>query len=111
MHEHIPLQVAFLGMETSAALESRIAEHVAKLSRTGERVFGCRVSIEPPSGRRRGFNVHAKATTQHGDVVASNDADPSGTHEDPYLAVRDAMDALHRRLLDQRKKLLDHRAA
>lgn len=107
----VPLQVTYRGMSRSEALEEKISERVDKLAKTGERILDAHVSVEASSPHNRGhvFNVHAVVRTPHGEIVVSNDKDPKGLHEDAYLAVRDAMDALHRRILEIREKELARR--
>ncbi len=107
----VPLQVTYRGMERSEALEQKISERVEKLTKTGERILDAHISVEASSPHNRGhvFNVHAVVRTAHGEVVVSNDNDPKGNHEDAYLAVRDAMDSLHRRVQELREKNLARR--
>ncbi len=107
----VPLQVTYRGMSRSEALEEKITERIEKLTKTGERILDAHVSVEASQPHNRGhvFSVHAVVHTPHGEVVVSNDRDPSGTHEDAYLAVRDAMDALHRRILEMREREIERR--
>jgi len=107
----VPLQVTYRGMSRSEALEEKIAERVDKLTKTGERILDAHVSIEASQPHNNGhvFAVHAVVRTSHGEIVVSNDKDPKGTHEDAYLAVRDAMDALHRRIQEVREKAIERR--
>lgn|GEM_PF-2469733 len=107
----IPLQVTYRGMSRSEALEEKIAERVEKLAKTGERILDAHVSVEASQPHNRGhiFAVHAVVRTPHGEVVVSNDKDPKGSHEDAYLAVRDAMDSLHRRIQEMRDKEIERR--
>lgn len=107
----VPLQVTYRGMSRSEALEEKIAERIDKLTKTGERILDAHVSVEASQPHNRGhvFAVHAVVRTPHGEVVVSNDKDPKGTHEDAYLAVRDAMDSLHRRIQEIREKEVERR--
>lgn len=112
MTQQIPLQVTFRGMDRSEAVEERISEKVAKLARTGVKITDCKVVIEadPNPGKGFRFQVHAKAEVPgHGELVASNDSDPEHQHDDVYVAIRDAMDALHRQLEDLHDKRASHR--
>lgn len=107
----VPLQVTYRGMTRSEALEEKIAERVEKLTKTGERILDAHISVEASQPHNKGhvFAVHAVVRTPHGEVVVSNDKDRHGDHDDAYLAVRDAMDALHRRILEMHKKDIDRR--
>ena len=107
----VPLQVTYRGMDRSEALEERIAERVDKLTKTGERILDAKVSVEASQPHNRGhlFSVHAVVRTPHGEFVVSNDKDPTGSHEDAYVAVRDAMDALQRRIIEKREREIERR--
>src|SRR5512143_3910266 len=95
----IPLQVTMQGMEPSEALEARIRECAAKLEQFHPRLTSCRVHVEE-AGRHhhqgRQFQVRVEARAPgHEDVVST-----LKHHEDVYVALRDAFDAMRRRLED-----------
>jgi ribosome-associated translation inhibitor RaiA len=70
-----PLQIIWRGMETSPALDANIRERVEKLESFCDRIIGCRVVVD---------REHRK----------------DHTHEDAFVAARDAFDAMRRQLED-----------
>lgn len=105
-----PVRVHFHEMEHDQALIDQIESRVDKLTKTGEPILGCTVSIAAVSHRSQPiYRVHAKVATPHGDVVASKDEEHHHDHTLAHNAVRDAMDALHRQMLQRRKRLIGRR--
>jgi ribosomal subunit interface protein len=96
----IPLQVTFSDMEPSPALEERVRVKAAKLEQFFDRLISCHVVIEAPhrrrhKGRRYVVRIHLRVPGREIDVSRNAD-DP--THEDVYVAVRDAFAAATRQL-------------
>jgi ribosomal subunit interface protein len=103
----LPLQITFHGVDHSEAVEKRVREKVAKLEQFYDRITSCRVTIE--AHHRNTSNLHHKGEpfliriemTVPGSelVVKSAPKDPKA-HEDIYVALRDAFDAMERQLKD-----------
>lgn len=105
----VPVQIAFHGLDSSEAVETRIREKVAKLEQFFDRITGCRVVVE-----RHHKNTHASAAGQPyhisivlevpGDeLVVKRDpkrSDSLKDHEDIQIALRDAFAAMERQLKD-----------
>jgi ribosome-associated translation inhibitor RaiA len=99
----LAVNVTFLGMPPSPALRSDIEARAAKLTQFAPRLKACDVSVRLNEHRHVHDNrylVHAHLTLPGGDIQAGRSADADHSHEDPYLAVRDAFDALRRQLED-----------
>ncbi len=100
----IPLQVTFRGISESEALRASIEKHAAKLERFSKSILGCHVVVERSEhhhhkGSHYRIRVHLKV--EAGDIQASRDPAPQNkASEDPYVAVRDAFDAVRRQLED-----------
>lgn len=80
----------------SDAIEARIIERVGKLDRFYERIMGCRVTMEQTQRRHHQgklFNVRIGLTVPGSELVINRDE-----HEDIYIAIRDAFDAVERKL-------------
>jgi ribosomal subunit interface protein len=99
----IPLQITFRNMLPSLAVRARIEEQAEKLVRFNDRLMSCRVVVRAPhrhhrKGRLYEVSIDAKVP---GSEIAVNHA-PGGNHahQDIYVAVRDAFNALTRRLED-----------
>lgn len=95
----LPLQITFRGFPRSEALEERIKGKLEKVGRLYGRITSCHVVIEAPHHHQqkgRAYSVSIDLTIPDSELVISRD----GAHADPdvYVAVRDAFDALSRRL-------------
>jgi len=99
----IPLQITFRNMTPSPAVRARIREHVEKLEHIHDRIMSCRVVIRSPHRHHRKghiFHVSIDAKVPGSEVAVNRDPGEHHAHEDVYVAVRDAFDALARRLQD-----------
>lgn len=105
-----PLQITFEGgLEPSEALERRIRREAGKLERFHDRITSCRVAVIGRGGRRRNgdlFAVRLQITTPaQGDVMIDRNPPADHSHEDAFVAVRDAFDAARRRLQDHHRRM------
>ena len=91
------LQITFRDMPPSEALETRIRDKVAKLEKFHPHIISCRVTVEEShrhQNQGRHFGVKIEVHVPGGQpVVASLKHD-----EDVYVALRDALGAVRRRL-------------
>lgn len=98
----VPLQITFRNMDSSEALEAEIRKRVDKLTKTYEQIVSCRVIVEaPPQHRRKGglFKVNIDITCPEGKVAVNREPPVQDrSHEDAYVALRDAVDAAARQL-------------
>jgi ribosome-associated translation inhibitor RaiA len=95
------VDVTFLHMPTSPALEAAIHKEVERLERLAPSLRRCEVTIaEPHRHQRQGRHFHIKlqAWVDGHDLVVSRDPGLDPAHEDVYVAVRDAFRALRREL-------------
>jgi cold shock CspA family protein/ribosome-associated translation inhibitor RaiA len=105
----IPVDIQFKELGKSDALEARIRELVGKLERVFDRIVRCEVMIETPHRHQRNgrqYHCRVRLTVPGGEIVASHDPGPDETHEDAYVAVRDAFAAAKRQLEDYARKSL-----
>ena len=103
----IPLDITFKGVEHSDALESKIRERAEKLEMHAERIQRCRVVVEAPhkhhnKGALYEIRIDVRVPGEELVVNRSGHRDPS--HEDPYVAVRDAFDAMAQQLASVKRK-------
>lgn len=99
----IPVQIVFRGMKPSPAVETNIRAHVDKLERFFDRIMSCRIVVE--QGHRHGhkgnlFHVRIDLKVPNGELVASRDPAEHQAHQDVYVSIRDAFDAIQRQLED-----------
>jgi ribosomal subunit interface protein len=103
----IPLQVSFRNMDPSPAVERRIRSKAAKLERFHGRIVGCTVVVEAPHRQHRKgklYNVRVDISLPGKDVVVDRAKPLDHSHEDVYVAIRDAFDAATRRLEDHARR-------
>jgi ribosomal subunit interface protein len=92
----LPLDLRFIGIAPSPALEEAVQAKVAQMERFGAEVIGCRVTIEQEHKHQhqgRPFAVRIDVTLP-GHELAVNRVQ----HEDAYIALRDAFDAARRQV-------------
>lgn len=100
---HTSLQITFLGMERSPAVEARLRESADALERFCDAIIGCRVCVEAPHRRQRAgriFQVRVEVTVPGQTLVASREPELHHAYADVYVAIRDAFDTT-RRLLEE----------
>lgn len=97
------LQLSFIGMEPSPAVESAARQKAAKLDQFRPDIMACRVTIELADKHRqqgRGFSVRVDVTVPGHEIVASRIHE-----EDVYVALREAFDDLRRQLQDSLRRV------
>lgn len=105
----IPTVVTFQNMERSEALETRVHEKMQKLERFADRITRCRVTVEAPNRKHQQggqFDVRIDLHLAGTELVVNGKQDPS--HEDAYVALRDAFAAAVRQLEDHVGKHSNH---
>ncbi len=112
----IPLRITFRHVAPSDAVEAVVRDKASKLDRFADDVIGCHVVIEAPHRRHRQgmlFHVTVDVTLPGREIVVSRDPPEHHAHEDVYVAMRDAFDAVVRRLEDRvrrRRAAVEHQA-
>lgn len=99
----IPLQISFRDMDSTPALEAAIRERADKLALFSNRITACEVVVDRPhQHHHRGQHVRVsiKLHVPGADLVVNRDSDQDGSHEDAYVAIRDAFLAVRRQLED-----------
>lgn len=99
----IPARISFKGMNPSPAVEARIRQRIDRLARFHDRITSCAAVVEAP--HRHGhkgqvYHVRVDVTVPGNEIVASKEPELNHAHEDVYVAVRDAFNAVERRLED-----------
>lgn len=99
----LPLQVVFRNMEPSAAIEAAVRERADKLDLFYEHIMSCRVVIELHHRHHHQgnlYHVRVDVKVPEAEIVASREPGEHHAHEDVYVAIRDAFNAVRRRLED-----------
>ena len=104
----IPLEISFRNMDPSPAVETRIREKTAKLERYSDRITAMTVVVEAPhrhQNKGKIYTVHISMSVPGKDLVIDRAKPADQTHEDVYMAVRDAFKAAERRLEDYTQRM------
>lgn len=99
----LPVQLVCRGFTCSESIDSKVRGRVDKLEELFDDITRCRVVIESPHHHQHKGNtyrVSIDVTVPHGEVVVGHAGGDSHAHEDVYVAIRDAFDAMGRRLKD-----------
>lgn len=102
-----PLEISFLNMDHSDAVEARIREKAEKLEQFYDRITSCRVTVEATNRKHiKGnlFSVRIEVSVPGRQVVTDRSTGKNHAHEDVYVAVRDAFNAARRRLEDHARR-------
>jgi ribosome-associated translation inhibitor RaiA len=94
-------QVSFHGMDASAALTAEIHGKIADLERSAPALQSCRVVVDAPHRHQvhgRLYRVMIHAALPGRELVVDMPGEGKRSHEDPFVAVRDAFFALRRQL-------------
>jgi len=98
----VPLQITYRNMDSSEALEAEIRKRIDKLCLHHQDILSCRVVVEAPlESQRKGglFKVRLDLTSPGGKIAVNREpAAGNRTHEDVYVALRDAFQAASRQL-------------
>ena len=101
-----PLQLRFIGLEPSPALEAAAREKAAKLDQFRSDLMSCRVTIELLDKHKhqgRHYAVRIDVTMPEAELVVDRVRD-----EDVYVALRDAFDDMKRRIEDAARRVQRH---
>lgn len=104
----LPLQITFRDMDPSAAVETKIREKAAKLDQFFDHIMSCRVTVEAPHRRHHQgnlFHVRIDVTVPGKELVVSREPAEHQAHEDAYVVIRDAFNAMRRQLEDYSRRL------
>jgi cold shock CspA family protein/ribosome-associated translation inhibitor RaiA len=104
----IPLQITFRNMDPSPAIEANVREHAGRLERFFDRTMSCRVAIEAPHRQHRKgrlYKIHIDLKVPGGELAVSHEGPQDHAHEDISVAIRDAFNAVSRRLQDHARKV------
>lgn len=103
-----PLEIAWHDVEKSEQLETRIRARVDKLHRYFSHITSCHIVVERPHRSQhhgKEFHLRIEVRVPEHEIVISGDPGDRRDHFDPNLAVRDAFDAMERRLEAHSQKI------
>ena len=97
------LEVRFRGMEPSDFVSARVEECASKLEKFFHHITYCKVLLEQPHHHKQQgnrFHVRIEVGVPGKKLVTNNDPGNYDTHEDAYVTIRDAFNAMRRQLQD-----------
>lgn len=100
----VPLEIVFHNLDRSPAVEAAVRERAAKLEHFAPNITSCRVTVEAPHKTHHQGNLYSVRVDLKfpgGEAVATRAPAKHHSHEDVYVAVRDAFKAARRQLQDQ----------
>jgi cold shock CspA family protein/ribosome-associated translation inhibitor RaiA len=103
----LPLHITFRHMDPSPALEARIGELAERLDKFSAQIMHCHVIVEgPPKHQQQGglYEVRIDFTVPDREIAIRRSHPIRHSHEDPYVALRDAFRAARRKLEDYERE-------
>lgn len=97
----LPLQVRFRNMDSSDAVEARVREEAALLDTLSDKIMHCNVIVEEShKHHKKGnlYHVRIDLTVPGKELVVSRAPTEHHAHEDVYVAIRDAFNAMSKQL-------------
>jgi ribosomal subunit interface protein len=101
-----PVQITVRDIPHSAAIESHIRKKAEKLNQFYQRINSCRIVLTIPQKHKHNgklFAIHIDLKVPGKELVVNKQ-----THEDVYVAIRDAFNALIRQLETYARKKKGH---
>lgn len=101
------LHVEFKNLDRADDLEMDVRRHAEKLEEFCDRILSCRVVVERPHVHQRQgqlFQVRIDVTLPGHELVVNRSPEEAHQHENIHVAIRDAFDAMRRRLEDTVRK-------
>lgn len=102
---HIPLQITFRDMEQSDAIEKAVREKAEKLDQFAD-IMSCRAVVQMINKHQHKgtmYQVLLDITVPGAEIAVSRDRGRDHSHEDVYVAIRDAFNAARRQLQDHHR--------
>jgi len=94
-------KVVFRNIDHSPAVEEAVYKRLEKLERYCDEIQSLRVTLEAPhNNHQKGkvYHVGVEAMVPNHDIVVTHDQHDKHSHEDIYVAIRDAFNAVERQL-------------
>lgn len=103
MNVSFPVEIDFRNFERSEFVEKAVRERCEKLGRYSADIMRCKVVVAAPHKHHTHGNLYHVAVDLHvpgTEIVINRDPGKNHSHEDVYVAIRDAFDAATRKLQD-----------
>lgn len=95
-----PIQIRFTNIDRSEAVETVIRARAERLPKFASGITSCHVYVEDTSHRRKGnrYKVRVEVRVPGAEIAVNAKPGDIRAHDDILVAVRDAFDAMERRL-------------
>ena len=106
-------RISFKDIDPSPAVETRIREKIEELEKFHARITACHVVVAAPHQslhKGRTYDIRIRLDVPGADLVVSRDTGADHSHEDIYVAIRDAFNEARRRLEDHVRLSSGHRS-
>ncbi len=103
----IPIQITFRHMKPSEQVEANIKQKAEKFDQIFDHIMSCRVIVESQHKHHHQgnlFHISIDVTVPGKELVVSREPHKNHAHEDVYVTIRDAFDAMYRLLKDHARK-------
>lgn len=107
----LPLQVTFRNMDPSSAMQADVQEKADKLNQFFPDIMSCHVIVEARHRHHHQgniYDVHIDLRMPNKEIIVSRDSTLDHSHEDAYVAIRDAFHAARRQLQDYSAQIKQH---
>lgn len=107
----LPLQITFRNMDVSPTVEDEIRSKAGKLNQYFDQIMGCRIMVEARHKHHHHgnlYHVRIDITVPDREIVVSREPGEHHSHEDIYVAVRDAFHSAQRQLQDYNAERQQH---
>lgn len=94
-------EIVFRDIEKSDAVRDKIEDRIERLERYSDDLIGCRVVVETPHRHKHKgkiYKVSVEVTVPGDEIVANRHPEDDHSHEDVFVAVKDAFKAAERQL-------------
>lgn len=103
----VELQTTYRDFPPPLLADGRIRKRLEKLERMYPRIISCHVVAEESHRQHHKgklYSVHVRLDIPGGELIASQEHHDQHGHEDFFVAMRDAFDALERQLQSRPKR-------
>jgi ribosomal subunit interface protein len=94
-------KIVFRGVDHSQAVEDAVLKRLDKLERFSDEIQSLRVVVETPHNHHhkgKVYHIGIEAVIPNHDIVVNHEQHDKHAHEDIYVAIRDAFNAIERRI-------------
>ena len=100
-------QITFKDIDHSDAVEARINERIDKLENIFDRITSCKVWVRAPHRRHKKgthYVIDIELQSPMGTLTIGREPGDVNAHEDIYVTIRDAFNAMERQLRKQKEQ-------